>query len=118
MARASKWSMTRWARAPLTKASSAWPDGVAWCYTVKLVGPCLQSTQHVCKGVRCTWPGLALATTADREELEWRASEVFGWVASGELKLRIGGTFPLAEAAEAHRQLESRLSTGKLLLIP
>jgi NADPH2:quinone reductase len=56
--------------------------------------------------------------TADREELEWRASEVLGWVASGALKLRIGGTFPLAEAAEAHRQLESRLSTGKLLLIP
>jgi NADPH2:quinone reductase len=43
---------------------------------------------------------------------------VFGWVASGGLKLRIGGTFPLAEAAEAHRQLEGRLSTGKLLLIP
>ena len=56
--------------------------------------------------------------TADREELLWRAGEVMGWVASGELQLRIGGTFPLAEAAEAHRQLEERQSTGKLLLIP
>jgi NADPH2:quinone reductase len=56
--------------------------------------------------------------TDTREELEWRAGEVFSWVASGELKIRIGGEFPLAEAAEAHRQLEGRLSTGKLLLIP
>ena len=56
--------------------------------------------------------------TDNREELEWRAGEVFSWVASGELKLRIGGEFPLAEAAEAHRQLEGRHSTGKLLLIP
>ncbi len=56
--------------------------------------------------------------TDNREELEWRAGEVFNWVASGELNVRIGGEFPLAEAAEAHRQLEGRLSTGKLLLIP
>jgi NADPH:quinone reductase len=56
--------------------------------------------------------------TARREELEWRASEVLTWVASGELKLRIEKTFPLAEAAEAHRQLEGRKTTGKVLLIP
>ena len=56
--------------------------------------------------------------TASREELEWRAGEVLSWVASGELKVRVGGEFPLAEAAEAHRQLEGRHSTGKLLLIP
>ena len=41
--------------------------------------------------------------TATREELEWQAGEVLSWVASGELDLRIGGEFPLAEAAEAHR---------------
>lgn len=56
--------------------------------------------------------------TADREELLWRAGEVLGWVASGELKLRIWGDFPLADAAEAHRQMENRETTGKLLLIP
>ena len=56
--------------------------------------------------------------TATREELEWRAGEVLGWVASGELNVRVGGEFPLAEAAEAHRQLEGRFTTGKLLLIP
>lgn len=53
-----------------------------------------------------------------REELEWRAGEIFGWVADGSLSVHIGGTFPLAEAAEAHRRLEGRETTGKLLLTP
>ncbi len=53
-----------------------------------------------------------------REELEWRAGEIFGWVADGSLNVHIGGTFPLAEAAEAHRRLEGRETTGKLLLTP
>ena len=64
-----------------------------------------------------TRPGLQ-DYTADRESLLWRAGEVLGWVASGELNLHIGGSFPLANAAEAHRQMEERQSTGKLLLIP
>jgi NADPH2:quinone reductase len=55
--------------------------------------------------------------TATREDLLRRAGDVLGWVASGELKVRIGGEFSLAEAAEAHRQLEGRHSTGKLLLL-
>ncbi|HEY3306396.1 MAG TPA: quinone oxidoreductase [Candidatus Binatia bacterium] len=53
-----------------------------------------------------------------REELLQRANDLFTWIASGELKLRIDKTFPLAEAAEAHRQLEARKTTGKVLLIP
>jgi NADPH2:quinone reductase len=53
-----------------------------------------------------------------REELLWRAGDVLKWVSAGELKLRIGKTFPLAEAAEAHKQLEGRATTGKILLIP
>lgn len=53
-----------------------------------------------------------------REELLWRAGDVLGWVASGALKLRIGGTYPLADAARAHRDLEGRKTTGKLLLLP
>ena len=53
-----------------------------------------------------------------REELEWRAGDIFGWVADGSLSVHIGGTFPLAEAAEAHRRLEGRETTGKLLLTP
>jgi NADPH2:quinone reductase len=64
-----------------------------------------------------TRPSLA-HYTATREELLWRANEVFKWIGAGQLKLRIGNRFPLAEAAEAHRQLEGRATTGKLLLIP
>jgi NADPH2:quinone reductase len=56
--------------------------------------------------------------THDREELEWRASEVLGWVADGALKLRIERTYPLNAAADAHRDLEGRQTTGKLLLLP
>lgn len=56
--------------------------------------------------------------TATREELLHRANEVLGWVGSGAIKLRVGLTLPLAEAAEAHRQLEGRQSTGKILLMP
>lgn len=56
--------------------------------------------------------------TATIEELQKRTDDLFRWVASGELKVRIGATFPLADVAEAHRALESRGTTGKLLLIP
>ncbi len=50
------------------------------------------------------------------EELDWRAGDVLGAVASGALKLRIDRTYPLAEAASAHRDLEARRTTGKILL--
>ena len=53
-----------------------------------------------------------------REELLWRAGEVLSWITSGVLKLRVEKTFPLSEAAEAHRQLEGRATTGKILLLP
>ena len=43
---------------------------------------------------------------------------MFGWVATGALKVRIGATYPLAQAAEAHRALEGRQTTGKVLLVP
>ena len=56
--------------------------------------------------------------TATREELEWRASDVLGAIARGELKLRIHKTYPLADAEQAHRDLEGRKTTGKLLLKP
>ena len=53
---------------------------------------------------------------ATREELLWRAGDVLGWLDSGKLKLRIDHTYPLADAAAAHRDLESRKTAGKLLL--
>ena len=55
---------------------------------------------------------------ATREELLWRAGDVLGWVSSGALKLRIERTYPLSEAAQAHRDLEGRKTAGKLLLTP
>lgn len=55
---------------------------------------------------------------ASREELVARAAEVLGWVREGRLKLRIEHEFPLADAAAAHRALEGRKTTGKVLLIP
>ena len=64
-----------------------------------------------------TRPSLAHHTLT-REELLWRAGEVLNWITTGELKLRIEKTFPLGEAAEAHRQLEGRATTGKILLLP
>ena len=53
-----------------------------------------------------------------RQELLQRAGEVLGWIQAGKLKLRIGAEFPLKDAAEAHRALEGRKTTGKVLLIP
>ncbi|HEU4630807.1 MAG TPA: quinone oxidoreductase [Gemmatimonadaceae bacterium] len=55
---------------------------------------------------------------ATRDELLWRARELFEWVAAGTLSVRIGAEYPLAEAAEAHRALEGRRTTGKVLLRP
>jgi NADPH:quinone reductase len=56
--------------------------------------------------------------TSTRAELESRASDILNSIAAGKLKLRIEHTYPLTEAARAHRDLEGRLTTGKLLLIP
>ncbi len=56
--------------------------------------------------------------TATREELLERAGDVLGWVKDGSLKLRMEHEFPLAKAADAHRALEGRKTTGKVLLIP
>ncbi len=55
---------------------------------------------------------------ATREELDWRSSDVMQMIIRGELKLRIHKTYPLAEAQQAHRDLEGRKTTGKLLLVP
>ena len=59
-----------------------------------------------------------VAYIATREELVARSSAVFGMISAGKLKLRIEHTYPLAEVQRAHRDLEARKTTGKLLLIP
>ncbi|HUV08472.1 MAG TPA: quinone oxidoreductase [Spirochaetia bacterium] len=55
---------------------------------------------------------------ADRKSLLFRSGDILGWAAAGQLKLSIGQTCALSEAAEAHRNLEGRKTTGKVLLIP
>jgi NADPH2:quinone reductase len=56
--------------------------------------------------------------TATREDLTARAGEVLDWVRAGRLRLRIAHEFPLRDAAEAHRALEGRVTSGKILLVP
>ena len=56
--------------------------------------------------------------TATREELLWRAESLFTWIGQNNLDVRIGGTYKLSEADGAHRDLEGRKTTGKLILIP
>ncbi|HYK16368.1 MAG TPA: quinone oxidoreductase [Bryobacteraceae bacterium] len=64
-----------------------------------------------------TRPTLAhYAATAD--EIAWRAGDVFNWISRGKLKIHIHKIYPLADTAQAHRDLEGRKTTGKLLLVP
>jgi NADPH:quinone reductase len=53
-----------------------------------------------------------------REELLWRSGDVLGWIESGKLELRIDKTYALGDAAQAHSDLESRKTAGKLILVP
>ena len=53
---------------------------------------------------------------ATRDELMMRTQDLFGWLASGAVKIRINHTFPLADAVKAHQELEARRTTGKVLL--
>jgi NADPH2:quinone reductase len=55
--------------------------------------------------------------TSKREDLLWRAKDVLSWVGNGSLKIKVAKTFPLSQAAEAHRLLGSRQRTGKILLL-
>jgi NADPH2:quinone reductase len=69
------------------------------------------------KSLFFTRPGLQ-HYIADREELAWRANDVFGWVQSGELSVHIHGTYPLRDAGQAQDDLERRRTMGKVLLVP
>jgi NADPH2:quinone reductase len=55
---------------------------------------------------------------ATRDELVSRAGDVLGWIGAGKLALRVDAEYPLERAADAHRALEARATTGKLLLVP
>jgi NADPH2:quinone reductase len=64
-----------------------------------------------------TRPSLA-NYVSEPEELRWRSSDIFRWIAEGRLKVQIHKIYPLRDAAAAHRDLEARKTTGKLLLKP
>ncbi len=68
-------------------------------------------------GLFVTRPSLA-HYTATREELLWRAQSLFTWIGQNNLSVRIGGTYKLSETDQAHRDLEGRKTTGKLILLP
>ena len=68
-------------------------------------------------GLFVTRPALA-HYTATREELLWRAQSLFTWIGQNNLSVRIGGAYKLSEADQAHRDLEGRKTTGKLILLP
>ena len=72
---------------------------------------------HLPKSVLVSYP-VVLDHVRTREALLARSNRLFDWVRDGSLKLRIGGRYPLADAVGAHRDLESRRTTGKLLLLP
>jgi NADPH:quinone reductase len=55
---------------------------------------------------------------ATRAELQQRSSDLFGWIAAGKLRVRMEFEFPLKDAAKAHKALEGRQTTGKVLLVP
>jgi NADPH:quinone reductase len=95
------------------------PRGMMVCYgqasgPVAPFDPQLLNTKG---SVFLTRPSLTHYTTA-REELVARASAVLGWVRDRKLRLRVDHEYALADAAEAHRALEARRTTGKLLLVP
>lgn len=54
----------------------------------------------------------------DAEEVSWRGNELFSLVAQGKLDVRVGGSYPLSDAKKAHQDLESRGTSGKLVLVP
>jgi NADPH2:quinone reductase len=68
-------------------------------------------------GLFVTRPSLG-QYAATREELVWRAESLFSWIGQGNLDVRIGGAYRLEDAAQAHRDLEGRGTTGKLILLP
>ena len=54
----------------------------------------------------------------DRDELTWRAGDVFGAIVDGSLTVRVGAEYPLERAADAHRDLEGRTTSGSIVLVP
>ena len=79
--------------------------------------PSFDPARLAAKGTFLTRPSLGHYTTT-RDELMWRARDIFELIAAGKLKVRIDSEIPLRDAKKAHELLESRKTIGKVLLIP
>ena len=78
----------------------------------------VRERQGLDPAARLTWTAFIHTESAKRDELVSRAGAVLDSIQRKELDVRIGATFALADAAEAHRALEGRETTGKVLLVP
>ena len=70
------------------------------------------------KGSLSLWRPSLTDYVASRDDVQHRAGDLFRWIEADELSVTVGGSFPLRDAAEAHRQLASRTTMGKLMLFP
>ncbi|UNU44450.1 quinone oxidoreductase [Sphingopyxis sp. YF1] len=97
-------------------------DLVDYHGTLALFGPLMEPLPpidpfSIPKSIKITYP-VVMHHVRTRAALLARSRQLFDWLRSGELRLHIGQSYPLAAAADAHRDIESRRSTGKLLLTP
>ena len=118
VAKESMWSMTvAGAETFRDSLASLRYHGVLACY-----GPLMKPLPSIDifdlpKSVLITYPAV-MHHVRTHEALVRRSNQLFDWVREGKLRVKIGGRYPLAEAAQAHQDIQSRRTTGKLLLIP
>ncbi|MDR7009291.1 NADPH2:quinone reductase [Paraburkholderia strydomiana] len=97
-------------------------DSLRRCGTLCWYGPVLGAPEPIeiarlPKSIKVGFANFADSISTP-ELFKARSAELFAWIAQGKLKIHIGGMYPLSEAARAHADMEARLTTGKLLLIP
>lgn len=97
-------------------------DSLRRCGTLCWYGPVLGAPEpieiaRIPKSIKIGFANFADSISSP-EFLRARSAELFDWIAQGKLEVHIGGIYPLSEAARAHADMEARLTTGKLLLIP
>jgi NADPH2:quinone reductase len=92
-------------------------SGVFCWYGPVLGGPGLLDIMNLPKSIKIGY-AIFLDHIHTPELLRTRSAQLFDWITEGKLRVRIGGEYPLADAARAHADIESRKTTGKLLLVP
>jgi NADPH2:quinone reductase len=93
------------------------PSGTLGWYGLVLGGPGPIDIMSLPKSIKLGYPSFVHHIRTP-ELLRARTARLFDWVMTGRLRVRIGGEYPLKDAAKAHADMESRATTGKLLLIP